>query len=143
MKRLERDNYEDMIDLPHPVSKTHPHMLVSDRAAQFMPFAALTGHGEAVNETARLTETRAELDESRKAVLDGKLKNIQGYLDREREPAVSITYFVPDDRKRGGAYITVTGSVKRIHEYKRSVILTDGTSIPIDEIVEIEEAERS
>ncbi len=137
MKRLQGSGYEDIIDLPRHVSKTHPHMPVPDRAAQFMPFAALTGHGEAVNETARITYVRAELDENYKAVLNEKLKNLKRRLDRK--PAVSITYFVPDERKQGGAYMAVTGCVERIHEYKRMVVLTDGTSIPIDEIMEIEE----
>ncbi len=114
--------YDDMIDLAHHVSGTHPHMPVEDRAAQFAPFAALTGHHEAVRETARLTE---------------ELQNIYEHLDLE--PSVSITYFVPDPKKPGGAYVTVSGCVRKIREHERTVVLTDGTEIPIDEITDIVE----
>lgn len=136
MNRNDRHRYDDILDLPHPISKTHPQMPVADRAAQFAPFAALTGHGEAVRETARPTEKRIELDEDSKAVLDAKLQSIRKQL--ESEPLVTITYFVPDKKKQGGMYVTVTGSAKKIQEYERSLILTDGTRIPVDEIVEIE-----
>lgn len=136
MNRNDRHRYDDILDLPHPISKTHPQMPVADRAAQFAPFAALTGHGEAVRETARPTEKRIELDEDSKAVLDAKLQSIRKQL--ESEPIVTITYFVPDKKKQGGMYVTVTGSAKKIQEYERSLILTDGTRIPVDEIVEIE-----
>ena len=138
MKNLKSTHqYDDIIRLPHHVSKTHPPMPVQDRAAQFAPFAALAGHHDAVKETARLTEKRMELDEDCKAILDGKLQNIQ---DRSgRNPVVSITYFEPDLRKAGGAYVTLTGCVEKVDGYGRTVILTDGTQIPIDEIVEIEE----
>ncbi len=129
--------YDDMIDLAHHLSGTHPHMPVEDRAAQFAPFAALTGHHEAVRETARLTEERIEIDENCKAVLDGKLQNIYEHLDLE--PSVSITYFVPDPKKPGGAYVTVSGCVRKIREHERTVVLTDGTEIPIDEITDIVE----
>lgn len=136
MNRNDRHRYDDILDLPHPISKTHPQMPVADRAAQFAPFAALTGHGEAVRETARPTEKRIELDEDSKAVLDAKLQSIRKQL--ESEPIVTITYFVPDKKKQGGMYVTVTGSVKKLQGYERSMILTDGTKIPVDEIVEIE-----
>ena len=112
-------------------------MPVKDRAVQFAPFAALSGHYEAVRETARLTEDRIELDENCKAILDGKLQNIYEHLDTE--PALSVTYFVPDPKKSGGAYVTVSGCVKKIREYERMLILTDGTEIPIDEIIDIDE----
>lgn len=128
--------YRDMIDLPHHVSGTHPPMPVQDRAAQFAPFAALTGHHEAVRETARLTSERIELDEYCKAVIDGKLQKIQEQLSKE--PAVSVTYFVPDEKKAGGSYETAAGCVKKIDEYHRILVLTDGTRIPIDEIIEID-----
>lgn len=138
MKNLKSTHqYDDIIHLPHHVSKIHPPMPIQDRAAQFAPFAALTGHHDAVKETARLTEERIELDENCKAVLDGKLQNIQEQSDRNS--VVSITYFEPDRKKAGGAYVTLTGCVKKIDEYERAVILTDGTQIPIDEIIEIEE----
>lgn len=129
--------YDDMIHLAHHVSRTHPPMPLSDRAAQFAPFAALTGHHEAVKETARLTDTRIELDENCKAVLNGKLQSIYERLDKE--PSVSITYFVPDLKKSGGAYVTISGCVKKIREEERKVIMTDGTEIPFDEITEIDD----
>lgn len=129
--------YEDMIDLPHPVSRLHPQMPVKDRAAQFAPFAALAGHYDAVKETARLTADRIELDESCKAALDGKLKKIREGLGTKE--TVTITYFVPDVQKEGGSYVTVTGWVKKIDEYERVLVLSDGTRIPVDEVTSIED----
>ncbi|MCC8128386.1 MAG: YolD-like family protein [Clostridiales bacterium] len=129
------EDYQDIIDLPHHVSATRPHMSMGDRAAQFSPFAALTGYDAAVQETARRTDRRAELDEEIKQDLSERLNLIQGNL--AAAPVVEITYFVPDERKEGGAYNTVTGIVKKIDEYHRLVVLTDGTDIPIDEIIEI------
>ena len=128
--------YDDIIDLPHHVSKTHPQMPAADRAAQFAPFAALTGHHESVKEAARLTEEMAELDELVKAEINEKLQNIQKNLSQK--PEVTSTYFVPDDRKEGGSYVTVTGGVKKVDTYKKNLILTDGTYIPIDKIAGIE-----
>ena len=124
MKNLKSTHqYDDIIHLAHHVSKTHPPMPIQDRAAQFAPFAALTGHHDAVKETARLTENRMELDENCKVVLDGKLQNIQEQLSSS--PVVSITYFEPDLKKAGGTYVTMTGCVKKIDEYERAVVLTD------------------
>ncbi len=128
--------YDDIIMLPRHVSKTHPPMPAADRAAQFAPFAALTGHYDAVKEAARLTEERVELDESCKAVLDGKLQDIRRRLGEE--PAVTVTYFVPDERKSGGSYETAAGCVRKIDEYERVLVLTDGTRIPVSELLEIE-----
>ena len=128
-------DYEDILHLPHHVSDTHPHMLVGDRAAQFSPFAALTGYDAAVLETARLTQERAELDESQKAVLNGKLLFIRDRL--KEKPVVEITYFKEDEWKEGGCYLTVTGVVKKIDLYGSFLMLEDGTGIPIDEIFEI------
>ena len=130
------DNYEDIKHLPHHVSKTRPQMPSIDRAAQFAPFAALTGYDDAVKETARLTDQRIELDEGTKVILNDKLRIA---VDRaEEQPEVSITYFLPDQRKSGGAYITVKAVIKRIDEYERLVVFTDKTTIPIDDICEIE-----
>lgn len=112
-------------------------MPVKDRAAQFAPFAALTGHYEAVKETQRLTEERIELDEYCKASLERKLKEIREQSDTE--PAVSVTYFVPDARKEGGAYVTAEGRVKKIDEYERVLVFTDGRRVMVDEIIEIDE----
>lgn len=128
--------YDDIINLPHRVSASHPHMSALDRAAQFSPFAALTGYEDAVKETARLTNKRVELDESSKAILNDRLCMIQDTL--EDQPQVSITYFKPDNKKAGGAYITTTGGVKKINEYERSMVMQDATKILIDEIISID-----
>lgn len=124
--------YADIIDLPHHTSRTRPHMSVSARAAQFSPFAALTGYGAAVDETARLTDDRIVLDENAKAMLDGKLQIIAEHI--AEHPEVTITYFEPDKKKSGGAYCSVTGRVKEIDEYERIVRLCDGLKIPIEQI---------
>ena len=128
--------YDDIIHLPHHVSTTRPHMAVIDRAAQFSPFAALTGHDAAIKETARLTEERVELDEYMKESLNGKLQIIVERL--KEQPEIKITYFRPDEKKDGGAYVTDSGTVKKIDGYKRIVVMTNRTEIPIDEIVSIE-----
>lgn len=128
--------YDDIIDLPHHVSKTRPQMAVIDRAAQFSPFAALTGHNAAIEETARLTEERVELDEYIKEALNAKLQIIADQL--KEYPEIAITYFKPDEKKNGGAYITANSTVKKIDEYERVVIMTDEIKIPIDEIIGIE-----
>jgi hypothetical protein len=128
--------YDDIIHLPHHVSATHPHMPVIDRAAQFSPFAALTGYDAAIKETARLTDEKVELDEYMKDVLNHRLQII---ADRLKEhPEIVITYFQPDVKKNGGAYVTVSGRAKKIDEYKRVVVMSDGTVVPIDEIISIE-----
>ena len=107
--------YEDIINLPHHVSKTRPQMSMLDRAAQFSPFAALTGYDAAIKETGRLTDEKIELDEDTKAALDMK----QAYLIEmiDEQPEITIIYFLPDARKVGGAYVTVTGNLKRFDEY--------------------------
>lgn len=130
------DNYEDIIHLPHHVSKTRKRMSQIDRAAQFSPFAALTGYDAAILETARLTDKQIELDEGRKAILNEKLTIIADFI--KEQPEVTITYFEPDRKKDGGAYVDYTGIVKRIDEYERAVIMVDKKSIPIDQILEIQ-----
>ena len=127
--------YDDIINLPHHQSATRPHMSNYDRAAQFAPFAALTGYDDAVKETARLTDKKVELDEYSKDALNERLNMIQDAIDEQ--PEVSITYFLLDKKKSGGAYVTVTGRVKKIDEYENIVLLQDGTKIPIDDIAEI------
>ena len=124
--------YVDIIGLPHHTSPTRPRMSVSARAAQFAPFAALTGYGAAVDETARLTDDMIVLDENAKAMLDGKLQIIAEHIGGH--PEVTITYFEPDKKKSGGAYRSVTGQVKEIDEYERIVRLCDGMKIPIEQI---------
>lgn len=128
--------YDDIINLPHHVSTKRPHMTAINRAAQFSPFAALTGHGAAIKETARLTDKRIELDEYMKAALNNKLQIL---LDQfKKYPEIEITYFRPDTRKNGGTYVTTTGIAKKIDEYERVIIMTDGMTIHIDEIIRIE-----
>lgn len=133
MNPEEMHKYDDILELPHHVSRSRPQMPVADRAAQFAPFAALSGHYEAVKEAARQTDARIEMDESCKAMLDRKLQEIQKQPDR----SVSVTYFVPDLKKPGGSYVTVTGRIGRIDGNGRRVILADGTCIPADDIIEI------
>lgn len=128
--------YDDMIDMPHHVSPTRRQMPMIDRAAQFSPFAALTGYEAAVKETARLTDARVELDECAKLILNEKLQEIAQGLKQGGAKA-AITYFVPDERKSGGAYLTVDGAVKRVNMYRHAVIMADSTVIPIEEIYEI------
>ncbi len=125
--------YDDIINLPHPNSAKHPRMSMIDRAAQFSPFAALTGHGAAIEETARLTDRRIELTEEEKTVLDEKLR-----LLLETGGEGMITYFLPDERKDGGAYVAKLGTIKKIDPLEGRVILTDRTAIPIKDILEIE-----
>lgn len=129
-------SYDDIINLPHHVLASRPRMSALDRAAQFSPFAALTGYDDAVKETARLTDERIELDESSKAALNERLLMIQGQLNDQ--PQVSIIYFQPDDKKAGGTYITATGCVKKIDEYERTAAMKDGTKISIDDIIKID-----
>ena len=128
--------YDDIINLPHHTSPKRPRMSMIDRAAQFSPFAALTGYDAAVKETARLTDRRIELTEDSRAALDRKQQLLVDNL--AEHPEVSVTYFVPDERKAGGAYITNTGSVKKVDDYLRLLILTDGTKIPLDDILDME-----
>ena len=127
---------DDIIHLPHHVSATRPQMPIIDRAAQFTPFAALTGHDAAIKETARLTDERIELDECRKGALSDRLQIIAERM--KEQPEIVITYFQPDARKAGGAYVTAIGAVKKIDEYDRVVLMINGEEIPIDEIINID-----
>lgn len=127
--------YDDIISLPHHVSESHPHMSTLDRAAQFSPFAALTGFDGAIKETSRLTNKRMELDEATKAVLDEKLRIVHEQLSSQ--PEIEITYFQPDEKKDGGAYISVIGIMKKIDQYIGTVVMQDETRIPIEEIIKI------
>lgn len=127
--------YDDIIDLPHHISKKHPQMSLEARAAQFAPFAALTGYDDAVKETARLTNERIDLDEEAKRILDGKLQIIREEL--LAKPQVEITYFIPDERKDGGRYITIASNVKKIDDYKNLIVLDNSVEIKINEIIDI------
>ncbi|MCI8329313.1 MAG: hypothetical protein HFG02_06810 [Oscillibacter sp.] len=124
--------YDDIIDLPHPTSERHPRMSMANRAAQFSPFAALTGYEAAVKETARLTDSKAELTEEEKVVLDAKLQLLVPGME------ASFVYFQQDNKKEGGTYLTAAGMVKRIDSCAREVILADGQKIFVDDIIGIQ-----
>ena len=129
--------YEDIINLPHHISKKHPQMTMESRAAQFAPFAALVGYEDAVEETARLTTKRIELNEEEKNILDMKLQMLKEQMHVQIYPEISVMYFVPDLKKEGGKYIKISGTIKKIDEYKQLLILDDKTQIPISEIISI------
>ncbi len=141
--------YDDMLHLPHHVSSRHPPMTLANRAAQFAPFAALTGYDAEVEEAGRRTDRRVELSESERALLDEHLRLLQTWLSRIpgkwaahaapdfTMPEVTITYFVPDERKEGGAYTAVTGTVRRIDPIQRILLMTDGTAISMDDVLQI------
>ena len=126
--------YDDIIHLPHPTSPRHPRMPMIDRAAQFTPFQALTGYGEAIQETARLTGEKVELTEDEKAVLDEKLRHLTDTGDE-----AAFTYFKPDSKKSGGSYVTALGTIKKLDPLEGRLVLSNGTAIPIDDILEIED----
>lgn len=141
--------YDDMLHLPHHVSSRHPPMTLINRAAQFSPFAALTGYDAELEEAGRRTDRRVELSESERALLDERLQLLQAWLRRIpgkwavhaapdfTMPEVTITYFVPDERKDGGAYTAVTGIVRRIDPIQRTLLMTDGTAISMDDVLQI------
>lgn len=124
--------YDDIIDLPHPVSGRHPAMSMYDRAAQFSPFAALTGYEDILEETGRLTDADTELTEAAVEAIDRKLRLLQEHSGAPNK--ITVTYFQPDSRKAGGSFVTVTGSCKKVLSYERLLVLCDGTDIPIDQI---------
>jgi hypothetical protein len=128
--------YDDIIHLPHHRSAKHPPMPQADRAAQFSPFAALTGYDAAVKETARLTDRRIELDEDEKAALDETLRALVQQIDQR--PQVRLTYFRPDEKKDGGAYVAAVGKLKRVDTLTRTLLLEDGRKIPMDSVISVE-----
>ena len=128
--------YNEIMGLPHHVSKTRPQMPMSDRAAQFAPFAALTGYDAAIKETGRLTDERIELDVEALSALDMKYQLLMEAHDEA--PEVTITYFQPDERKAGGKYITATGAVKKVDDFERRITLQDGAKIPMDDVLSID-----
>ena len=133
MSKTEQHKYDDIINLSHHVSSRHPQMPMMNRAAQFSPFAALTGYEDAVRETARLTDEKIELDEYEKEELDRKIQWLGSHLD-EHIP-VSITYFQPDDRKAGGTYEEIVDTVRKISVYEHEILLTGGKRIPMEDIL--------
>jgi len=131
--------YDDIINLPHHVSKKHPQMSLEARSAQFAPFAALTGYDDVIDETVRATTERIEINEELRAILDNKLQKIEQQISRR--PEIKFTYFVPDLKKEGGSYQNITGKVIRIDKYKQVILLEDKTEIPIAEIIDMETAQ--
>lgn len=127
------DTYDDILYLPHPTSRTHPQMSRQDRAAQFSPFAALTGYEDTVKETARLTEERPILTEDEMAELDARLR-----LAMELGTEVSVTWFRPDSRKSGGSYVTAAGRIRKADEIQRVLIMDNGAQIPVDEVTAVD-----
>lgn len=136
MKQKPGNPYEDMLELPHPVSKMHPQMPRRDRAAQFAPFAALTGYEEAVREAARITEEKMILDEDSKVQLDWKLRCLQEKV--KEQPIITVTYFMKDERKKGGKYVTVIGVLKKIDSYTHQFVLENGEEIPVEDVVSLD-----
>lgn len=128
--------YEQIIHQKHHVSRSHPQMARIDRAAQFAPFAALTGYEAAVEETARLTDEKIELEEDALAILNMRLQILQE--NESRHPKITVTYFLPDKKKSGGAYVTEAGQLKRIDEAEQMLLLTDSRQIAISDIYSIE-----
>ena len=128
--------YEDIINLPHHISPTRQQMPMSDRAAQFSPFAALTGYDAAIKETGRLTDTKIELDDEELHNLNLKFQLLVEFL--EDAPEVAITYFKADERKAGGAYLEATGIVKKLDDFERRITMQNGTKIPMDDVLSID-----
>ena len=133
-------NYDDIINLQHYVSATRPPMSMIDRAAQFSPFAALTGYDSAIKETGRLTDVKVELSDEAYELLNQKFQQISEHLDEHSE--VRLMYFVPDAHKEGGAYCSLTGSIKRIDEIERVIIMQDRTKVPIDDVIDLTYAKK-
>lgn len=135
----DRKRYNDMLELPHHVSRTHPHMSRHDRAAQFAPFAALSGHKEAVAETERVTEAFAVLDESRKEELDGRFALILAGMEKplSERPLVEITYFKADEKKAGGEYRTAVGRVRKVDGTGRGLVMESGEFIRAEDVADI------
>lgn len=129
------NKYDDIINIPHYDPIKHKRMSIYNRSAQFAPFSALTGYNEAVIETARLTSKKIEIDEGLKNILNNKLNIIEENLSHKWN--VTITYFIPDKKKDGGKYISVTGIVKKIDLYNQLIIMFDKTKIPINDIIDV------
>lgn len=127
--------YDDIMDLPYHVSKKYPQMSLEARSAQFAPFSALNGYGAIINETARLTDKKIEISDEMKLEIDTKLQIIKNEI--KKQPEITIIYFLPDNMKEGGKYVTVIGNVNKIDEYSKLIMLKDGTKIFIDNIIDI------
>ena len=128
--------YDDMIGLGHHISKTHPPMARIKRAAQFASFDALTGFGAAIHEAGRETEEKKELSEDEIDMINAKLAVIQYHI--KEQPNITVTYFIPDDKKSGGRYVTVSGNVRMLDGIEHAIIMADRTKIPIEDVRYIE-----
>ncbi|MGN0354765.1 MAG: hypothetical protein ACI4EI_06800 [Muricoprocola sp.] len=131
---MKKDMYEDILYMEHHVSTRHPQMSMRDRAAQFAPFSALTGYGEAIAETARVTEERIELDDYEKERINEMISYLQCHVSER--PRIKVVYFCPDGRKEGGGYKACEGEVQRILETERQIVLDAGT-VQIEDIIDI------
>ena len=131
-----KSKYDEIMGRPHHVTKTRPQMPMSDRAAQFAPFAALTGYDSAIKETGRLTDERIELDEEALTALDMKYQLLMDALNEA--PKVTITYFQPDERKAGGKYVSAVGVVRKVDDFERRITMQDGAKIPMDDVLSID-----
>lgn len=129
-------SYDDILYLPHPTSTKHPRMPLADRAAQFSAFRALSGHEDAIGETERLTDRRIELSEEAKAELDLKQQLLAS--SAEAQPEITVTWFKPDGKKDGGAYVTTVRRLRKVDDYERDIVLIDGTRIPLDDVLDIQ-----
>lgn len=129
------DNYSDIIHLPHYQSKRHPQMSAEERAAQFAPFAALTGYGSAISEAARLTDEQVQLEDDDNDRLNQLMGQIADSISGQ--PCVTVVYFKPDGRKHGGSYETITGKLKRVDGYERQLVMVDGKTIPFGHIIDL------
>lgn len=130
------EDYEDIIHLPHHISLRHPPMSALNRAAQFSPFAALNGYEDAIRETGRLTQERVELTQERREELDRTLAALLRQIGSY--PEIRVTWFVPDERKAGGSYVTAEGRLKKVDGWTRELVLTDGQRIDMDEVFALE-----
>lgn len=128
--------YDDILNMPHHVSSTRPHMSMHDRAAQFSPFSALTGYDDTVKETARLTDEKQELTADRITDLNQKIAFLTEHA--EERPEITIEYFIPDEKKSGGKYVTFSGNCRRIDEYNHNMVFASGEKIPLNDIFNIE-----
>ena len=133
--KISNGKYDDIINMPHHISKKHPRMSLENRSAQFAPFAALTGYEDEVEEIARITDKKIEITDEVKSIINLKLKTIQEKINTK--PKVTITYFIPDSKKEGGSYKIVTSNVMKIDKYKQTIVLKDKTEIPINFITNI------
>lgn len=132
---MNKDNYLDIINLPHHTSLKHPRMSIYSRASQFAPFSALIGYDEMVKEASRITSVKKELDDELRMLLDIRLQILFEHI--KENPLVTFTYFLQDNNKKSGKYITVTGMIKKIDKVKQDIVLTNSIKIPIKDIINI------